>query len=275
MRSVLVHTLAPWLPAEALVPHAATLWLSAVLVTLAVGLWLVAKAGLDPRPAFWAGLCGIAGGLVAGRLWLAYFAGEPAAGLGMVDLLQGQKGVMGVAVGASALAALALRLAGQPVLRYLDAGVPAAFVGYAVARVGCLLAGCCFGTPTTLPWGIHYPQGSPAYLAQVAAGLIEPTATQSLAVHPAAVYHALLGLVLCYLARKARGVPGRPLAVALAGYGVGRFLLEFLRGDTISTDLGLSVAQLWSIGFVLAGLALWRLGRRAAATPAPAYATGG
>jgi prolipoprotein diacylglyceryltransferase len=52
------------------------------------------------------------------------------------------------------------------------------------------------------------------------------------------------------------------VAVALIGYGIGRLLLEFVRGDAIATALGLSVAQLGSVAFVLAGALLWWLGRR-------------
>lgn len=221
-------------------PDAAAVWLAAMLATLAAAVLLAARAGLDARPAFWAGVCGIAGALALGRLWLAAFGGQPVDGPLLEDLLEGEKSVMGAALGAGAGAWLWLRARSQPALKYFDAAMPAAFIGYAIGRVGCLIAGCCFGTPTELPWGVAYP---------------EPHS------HPAAVYHVLLALPLGYLAFKAYGTPGRPLAVGLLGYGVGRFLLEFLRGDAIPTELGLSVAQLGSIGFAVAGLCLWEFGR--------------
>jgi phosphatidylglycerol:prolipoprotein diacylglycerol transferase len=276
MREVLVAALSTWPPAEVLVSHAESLWLAAVVVTFATALLLVARANLDPRPALWAGLCAVVAGLVAGRLWLVWFDDQPAVASALSDLLAGEKSVMGEVIGAGLGAALWLRFTRQPVLKYLDAAVPAAFVGYALGRAGCLLAGCCFGTPTALPWGIVYPPGSGPHLAQVAAGLIEPGAAASLAVHPIPLYHALLALLLCRLTLRAQGVYGRSVAVALIGYGIGRFLLELVRGDAIATALGLSVAQLGSVAFVFAGALLWWLGQRrvttvaGATSPAPA-----
>jgi len=265
MRETLINALPAFLPSQMLVPHAEYLWLAAILIGFAAALRLSARAGLDPRPAFWAGLCGLVGAFALGRLWLVWFEGEPLAGSLLSELLQGDKSVMGAVIGAAAGAGLFLRFGGRSVLGYLDAAAPAAFAGYAIWRVGCLLAGCCFGAPTHLPWGIHYPSGSGAYLAQLAAGLIGPAATQSLAVHPIPLYDAVLALLLCRLTRLAGGAPGRATAVALAGYGAGRFLMEFVRGDTIPTTLGPTAAQLGSIAFVLAGCALWQFGRLRAA----------
>ena len=44
-----------------------------------------------------------------------------------------------------------------PVLAIADAAAPGLALGYAIGRVGCLLNGCCYGGPTTLPWGLHFP----------------------------------------------------------------------------------------------------------------------
>lgn len=261
MRDQLVAILSTWLPAEALVPHAAGLWLVGILLAFVADLYLADRSGLDPRPAYWAGLCAIAGALVAGRAWMVLFANDVFTASLFVDILVGKKSIMGMVIGAAVGAWLALRLARQPVLEYMDAAVPAGFLGYAIARAGCLLAGCCYGTPTDLPWGIHYPYDSEPYLAQLHSGLIGPAASQSLAVHPIPVYHATLALLLAYLTLKRGETPGRPVAIALVGYGTGRFLLEFLRGDAVPTMLGLSVAQLGSVVFVIAGMTLWIFSR--------------
>jgi len=260
MREVIVESSPAWLP-TAIVPWPDTLWLFAILIAFATTLRFVARAGLNTRVAFWAGLCGIAGALAIGRLWIALFDPHAGGWRAALDILEGEKSVMGAAIGVGLGAGFWLYLSRQPVLHYLDAAVPAVFLGYAVGRVGCLLVGCCFGTPTDLPWGIHYPPGSNPYLAHVAAGLIESTAVRSLAVHPIPHYHVLLALVLCRLTLGARGADGRPVAVALVGYGLGRFLLEFIRGDAISTAIGLSVAQLGCIAFILGGFILWLVGR--------------
>lgn len=270
MRETLIAALPAWLPAQALVPQADTIWLVTLILVFGSALLLVARAGLDTRPAFWAGLCGIAGALVLGRLWIVFFDSHAGGGAFALDLLGGEKSVMGEALGAGLASAAWLRLARQPVLPYLDAAIPAGLAGYALGRMGCLLAGCCFGTPTDLPWGIYYPAESNPYLAHLTAGLIPTGAAHSHAVHPIPVYHALLAIALCWATLKAPRTPGRALAIGVTGYGVGRFLLEFLRGDALPTAVGLSVAQLGSLAFICAGVALWAASARRGRAPAPA-----
>ena len=54
----------------------------------------------------------------------------------------------------------------------------------AVARLGCFLHGCCYGTPSGLPWAVRFPHGSPAWIAHVSAALLPPDAPASLPIHP-------------------------------------------------------------------------------------------
>ncbi len=53
-----------------------------------------------------------------------------------------------------------LRRAGLPVWRVADAIAPSAAIGIGIGRIGCFLNGCCYGLPTKLPWGVHFPPGS-------------------------------------------------------------------------------------------------------------------
>jgi len=57
-------------------------------------------------------------------------------------------------------------------------------IGAAIGRFGCFLNGCCYGTPTKLPWGIRFPEGSLPY-AQY----------HDQPLHPAQLYNVLAGLV--------------------------------------------------------------------------------
>lgn len=76
----------------------------------------------------------------------------------------------------------------------------------AVGRVGCLLAGCCFGAPTALPWAVHYGPGSFAWLLHAHLGRIAADAPRSLGVHPVQLYEsaALLLWVPALLALRRR-----------------------------------------------------------------------
>lgn len=114
----------------------------------------------------------------------------------------------------------------------LDALVPATGLALAIGRVGCLLAGCCFGVPTDTPLAIEYPSDSPAYWNHVAQGRIEGERA-SLAVHPLALYLGASALLAALLARKLvgrrkwhPGATAMAFAVLLSAF---RLVLEPLR----------------------------------------------
>jgi prolipoprotein diacylglyceryl transferase len=126
------------------------------------------------------------------------------------------------------------RVARVPVLVWADCAVPSLCTGLALTRVGCLLAGCDFGTPWDGAWAVRFPRGSPAFEQQVAEGLLSPNALASLSVHPTQVYESLAGLCLLALVLRVRHVrraPGEALAAFGLGYAVLRYGIEILRAD--------------------------------------------
>jgi phosphatidylglycerol:prolipoprotein diacylglycerol transferase len=122
-----------------------------------------------------------------------------------------------------------------------------------------LLNGCCFGTPTDVPWAVYHPPETGAYVAHLHAGWIGPDAAHTLAVHPVALYHAAAGLLLFFIALRARAIPGRPLAVAVIGYAAARFALEFFRGDATPVAGALDLNQLFCLALLTAGVAVSRV----------------
>ena len=96
-------------------------------------------------------------------------------------------------------------------------------LGMAVGRVGCLLAGCCAGIPTTLPWGVDFGDGIPR--------------------HPTQVYEALFCLSAFFILQRARRTarPGHLLSAYFSAYFGFRFLVEFLRPHPMVA--GLTVYQ--------------------------------
>ncbi|MBM4353022.1 MAG: hypothetical protein FJ109_04385 [Deltaproteobacteria bacterium] len=153
----------------------------------------------------------------------------------------------------------------------------------ALGRLGCLLSGCCHGTVSALPWSITYPQGSPAFQVQVAAGVLPGSAGRSLPVHPAQLYEVagllLIGLVVARLHRRRRFAnPGTSFLVMVAAYCVLRFCQEVCRhgGDML---WGMKTVQ-WGIalfGVFLAVLAVAceRGGRRKQAQDFSGFSPGG
>jgi phosphatidylglycerol:prolipoprotein diacylglycerol transferase len=165
-----------------------------------------------------------------------------------------------------------------PILRLFDIASPACALGYGIGRIGCLLSGDGdYGIPTTLPWGMSFPNG------------LVPTTER---VHPTPIYEFLVALLITWFlwrlgAASARA--GNVAASALAGNvavsaraanaghpdgyifaaymittGVARFLVEFIRINPRSF-LGMTNAQTASAASIILGFALlWHLrGRNA------------
>lgn len=121
--------------------------------------------------------------------------------------------------------------------------------GHFFGRIGCFFGGCCYGRPTDLPFGVVFPEGSLPYEAYGPVPL-----------HPTQLYEAALLLALfvalCFIPRR------HALPVYLVGYGAGRFLLEFLRGDPRGFyGLPLSPAQCVSLPLIAVGIAIFLVRR--------------
>src|ERR1700730_1513105 len=133
-------------------------------------------------------------------------------------------------------------------LLMLDVASPAAAVGYGIGRIGCLISGDGdYGKPTSLPWGMSFPNG------------LVPTTER---VHPTPIYEFLAALVIGYILWRigARAVGGmRPSGEGFAFYliltGVARFLVEFIRINPRSF-FGMTNAQTASVASILAGIFL-------------------
>jgi phosphatidylglycerol---prolipoprotein diacylglyceryl transferase len=133
-----------------------------------------------------------------------------------------------------------------------DALMPAVGVGAALLRLGCFAAGCCFGTPSRLPWAVRFPALSAAWLAQVRAGWITPKAPASLPVHPLQLYFMLLSLTAVAVAlwlEPRKVYTGQVVLAFLTVDQLGKFGLEYFRQEELP---GLQVASL-AIGLVAAG----------------------
>jgi phosphatidylglycerol:prolipoprotein diacylglycerol transferase len=151
-------------------------------------------------------------------------------------------------------------------------------IGLGFGRLGCLLAGCCFGSVTDLGWGLSFPGFSPASEAQAELVQLAHRHLPSLPVHPTQIYESgaaflLAGLGIFYTHERKR-YDGHVFVIFLAGYGLLRFVIEFLRSDERGGAFGLSTSQ-W-IGLFVMGAAVFLhryLSRRAAALPARAAAS--
>ena len=151
----------------------------------------------------------------------------------------------------------------MPLWTTTDVFAPAIALGHAVGRLGCLLAGCCFGRETSVPWAVTFhnqlsiaPRGVP--------------------LHPTQLYEAGAELIILafLLATERRGhvFAGRTFWSYMFLYGVSRFVIEFYRGDDRGMVFNmLSTSQVVSLLLVpLSVIMLLVLSRRA--NPGPVEA---
>ena len=145
-----------------------------------------------------------------------------------------------------------------PTWDFLDACSPAASLGYAIGRIGCFLSGDGdYGKPTSLPWGMSFPNG------------VVPTLER---VHPAPLYELLIWGAIGWLlwrvgARflKRPGHAGEIFCYYLILTGTARFLVEIIRINP-PWILGLSNAQVASVISVIGGVTLLVFRKRNPAT---------
>ena len=165
---------------------------------------------------------------------------------------QGGFSLWGGAIGGLLAATGVARWMGAPGRRLLDLYAPSLLLGVALGRVGCFLAGCCFGLPTGMPWGIAFDH--PATFVDF----------PETPLHPTQLYEAVGALVLSIAVRF---VPRERFAAALVGYAALRFVVEFYRGDIARgfvIDDVLSLPQLCAILALAAALTLAITGVRKA-----------
>lgn len=152
-------------------------------------------------------------------------------------------------IGAVFAAVLFFRKKQLPVWAFIDAAAPAIPLGHAIGRIGCIFAGCCYGTPTDLPWGIVYPSAC-------------PIAPAGIPLHPYPVYELLLNLILFGFLLLIKGkvkVGGRLMSMYLMGYSMIRFGLDYVRGDFKHYYWGLSNSQWISILMFVIGISAFFL----------------
>lgn len=131
------------------------------------------------------------------------------------------------------------------VLSYFDILVPSVSINQALGRVGCFLAGCCYGRPTNSPLGVIFPEGS-----------LAPTGVKVL---PTQLFSAagnmLIAVVLILYARKSKW-KGSVVSFWLILYSIGRFIIEIFRNDNRGSVGMLSTSQFISIFALIGGILL-------------------
>lgn len=149
-----------------------------------------------------------------------------------------------LAVGASVLYCRKHRL---PFFKVADIFAPTIALGLSLTKIGCFMAGCCFGKVCDLPWGVSFTH--PETLAY----------PRGVPLHPTQLYESAANLGIFFLllfSRRFRRFEGEILFLFLVVYGIVRFYLETFRNEPIQFA-GLTMAQLIIIPMVLLAIFGW------------------
>ncbi|NIP39253.1 MAG: prolipoprotein diacylglyceryl transferase [Candidatus Dadabacteria bacterium] len=226
-----------------------------VMVTLAyLAAYILAgfeikRRGLDDSIADWMLLAALFGGLGGAKILFLFqnatlteFMNEP------LRYLSSGLTFLGGLIGASVLIFLVALWKRISFWTLTDSSAPGLVLAYGIGRIGCLLVGDDYGTPTRVPWGMSFPNGSP------------PT-TET--VHPTQIYDTIIMsfvFISLWGIRKYNFPAGWLFSLMLMILGIQRFFIEFIRSTTPSFIEGLSQAQVISVGiFILGALNLIRI----------------
>jgi phosphatidylglycerol:prolipoprotein diacylglycerol transferase len=216
----------------------------------------------------------VIGGVVGAKLWYVALTGNP-------NALFSRGGLVWYGGFIGGLLAVILNgwRRGVPVRITMHLTAPALAAAYAVGRVGCFSVGDDYGRPTSLPWGVKFPQGLPpstaANLSSQFGLTLPPDLPPStvLAVHPTQLYEvaAMLGVFMVLWRQRLRPKPvGWLFGVYLALAGAERFLVELLRAKDDRFFGPFTLAQLTSTLVIVAGLVV---AGRLSSRPDPAPGT--
>ncbi|MHB0980890.1 MAG: prolipoprotein diacylglyceryl transferase [Thermoleophilia bacterium] len=217
--------------------------------------WQFKKRGIDPDLAYSLLIAAIVGGVVGAKVHYLIANPEQArAGMFSGSGLIWYGGLFGGA----AAAWLVAHFSKPRTALVADATALGLAAAYAVGRVGCLLNGDDYGAPTSLPWAMSFPKGSPPTTALV---------------HPTQIYESLMSLVifglLLWVAAPRLRRAGSLFWAYLSLAGIERFVVEFVRTNQ-PIALGLTQAQWISVVLFAAGAAgvWWLESHRGSGVPA-------
>lgn len=173
------------------------------------------------------------GGIIGAKvpMWLANLPrilAEP----GNLELLLSGRTIVGGVIGGAAAVFVTKRVL-HIKTRLGNLLVPSLCAGIVLGRIGCFLAGCCYGTATSLPWGVDFGDG--------------------VLRHPTQLYEAVfvLGLLAYALVRGGAHKPGELFWAFMIAYFTWRFAVEFVRVSP-AWGMGLTYYQVVSVAVVLA-----------------------
>lgn len=189
---------------------------------------------------------GIIGAIIGARSWQVFFYEWDYYSQNLVEIAMiwhGGLAIQGALIGAFIAAVFYAKVKKINLWRLADIAAPGLILGQAIGRIACFLNGDAYGTPTGSNFGIVYPEGTPAYAAYGSQPL-----------WPAEVWEGqwdfIVFVIILMLTRWRKWPQGIVFLAYIILYSVGRFSLEFLRGDSPYYWLNWTSGQWTSVGMI-------------------------
>ena len=204
------------------------------------------KRGLPYEHVFNLVICCVPGGFVGAKLlyWITEWKSIAADPSFMRYTLTDGFVVFGGIIGGIGTAILYCRAKGLKFLPFFDTLMPSVALAQGFGRIGCFLAGCCYGKETGSPLSVTFTDSS--------------FAPNGVALVPTQIYSSILDFLnyfVLLIILKNQKKDGETAAAYLIFYSAGRFVLEFFRGDLARGNVGaLSTSQFISIFTFAAGI---------------------
>lgn len=241
------------------------IWLAlGMLFALFAASRLAARDGLKRDNIYDLGLWTLVGGLVGSKV-LMFFVEENVQ-VFTLDFLRSGGVFYGGLIGGFLAVVVIVRYYKLPFWKVADAFAPAVALGQAFGRQGCFAAGCCWGKPTDLPWGVHFSKLGNEYTGVPIYG---PDGGD-LHLHPTQLIESFTMLAvfgLLFWLHRRKKFDGQILIAYGIIYSIFRFSVEFIRDDPrgdlfgLTTLTGLSTSQIVSLIVAASSVIfmIWRL----------------
>lgn len=152
-----------------------------------------------------------------------------------------------------------------PTWKVADIAVAALALGHGFGRIGCFMAGCCFGRECSVPWGVTFHNEYASNLTGIPTGVL---------LHPSQLYEAILNFsnfVILFFILKKKKFDGQVFSFYIINYSIIRYFVEFYRGDhsdktyllqNPSPYLSVSYPQLFCVIGLIGGFFLYAILKR-------------
>ncbi len=217
-----------------------------IIAALTAGIFLAKRKGINPDELYNLTFIAVIGGFMCAKIlycvveWKT-FIDEPLKTLGSDGFV-----VYGGIIGGTLLCGLYCRFKKLSFLKYFDVVLPSVAIAQGFGRIGCFLAGCCYGRETDSFVGITFKNSN--------------YAPNNVSLIPTQLFSSagcfLMAAVLFFYARKQR-IDGRTGALYLIFYSIGRSVIEIFRNDFRGEIGVLSTSQFISIFILLSGIVMF------------------